>query len=123
MERSLPSPSFLEPNFPVDWYWDCNSSWGWDRAVAPKLEVQASLLGLTVLYSRYSSKESRRGDSPTHSIASTGKLGSRKEGEGREIILKTDGKISSKSKDASRKEGSERGRDEGNESTMLSSKG
>ena len=54
---------------------------------------------------------------------STGKLGSRKEGEGREIILKTDGKISSKSKDASRKEGSERGRDEGNESTMLSSKG
>ena len=54
---------------------------------------------------------------------STGKLGSRKEGEGREIILKTDGKVSSKSKDASRKEGSERGRDEGNESSMLSSKG
>ena len=54
---------------------------------------------------------------------STGKLGSRKEGEGREIILKTDGKVSSKSKDASRKEGSERGRDEGNESIMLSSKG
>ena len=53
------------------------------------------------------------------------KLGSKKEVEGRDLMLKSGGRFSTKSKDAGRKEGSERGREERNknESNLLSSNG